>query len=67
MSAMSQLMQRAQIFFWQPDPPLALGGRPKITGQASGQASASIVDLDELLSAVNTATHTATFAAGYDK
>lgn len=44
-SVMPQLVQRAQIFFREPCPALALPS-PQIAGQASGQALAAIVDLD---------------------
>jgi hypothetical protein len=53
----SQLVQRAQIFFREPDPTLPATRRPQIAGNASSQTLAAIVDLDELLSAVMTAIH----------
>ena len=50
MSAVSQLVRRAQIFFREPDPTLPVSRRPQIAGNASSQTLAAIVDLDELLS-----------------
>ena len=59
MSAMSQLVQGAEIFHGKRNPTLSFLRRPKIAGQTSGQALTSIIVLDKLLSAVMTATHAA--------
>ena len=57
MPAASQLVQRAQILFREPDPTLPATRRPQIAGNASTQMLAAIVDLDKLLPAVMTAIH----------
>jgi len=44
-AAMTQRVQRAQVFFREPCSALAFPS-PQIAGQASGQALAAIVDLD---------------------
>ena len=55
-SAISQLMQRAEVFDRQSRPTLCVTSCPQITGYASGKTLAAIVDLDQLLPAVMTAT-----------
>lgn len=63
MAAVSQLVQRAQIFHREPGPTLRVTRRPQIAGNASGKTLAVIVDLNQLLSAVMAAIHAATFVA----
>ena len=57
MAAVSQLVQRAQVFHREPGPPLPVTARPQIAGQAAGKALAPIVDLDKLLPAVMAMIH----------
>ena len=54
-------MQRPQIFLREPRPALRVASRPEIAGQASSQAFAAIVYLDQRLPAVMAATHAGTF------
>ena len=59
MSAMSQLMQCAEVFDREPRPTLAVTGRPEIAGDASPQTLTAIVNHDKLLPAVMATLHAA--------
>ena len=67
MSAMSKLVQGAQILLLKPNPTLSFFGRPKITGQAAGEALASIVDPYKFLPAVMAAIHRSPSHSGVTK
>ena len=65
MSAVSQLVQRAEIFHREPSPPFPVTTRPQIAGQATGKALASNIDLDKFLPAVVAAIHPINLAGEY--
>ncbi len=46
--AMTESVKGAKVLLAQPCPPCAPGSRPKIAGQAAGEALVVILDLDEL-------------------
>jgi hypothetical protein len=54
---MSQFVKRAEVFLREPRPPLTVGWCPQVAGQASDEALAAIVDLDEGLLAMIAAVH----------